>query len=67
MFRAPEAFARSQCPTQVNHDERVTTCSSTFEGELSIGLLNLWLNDVTQTKGADLFRYKGILAIKGTH
>jgi G3E family GTPase len=47
------------------HDSRVSTCSATFEGELNMGMLQEWLSFLMQTKGADLFRYKGILAVKG--
>jgi G3E family GTPase len=47
------------------HDLRVTTCSSTFEGELNLGMLRQWIGELIRTKGTDLFRYKGILAVKG--
>merc|ERR1712224_433844 len=48
-----------------SHDMRVSTCSATFEGELNIGLLQQWIDELKLTKGKDLFRYKGILAVKG--
>jgi G3E family GTPase len=47
------------------HDSSVSTCSSTFEGELNMGLLQNWIGELMRTKGTDLFRYKGILAVKG--
>jgi G3E family GTPase len=47
------------------HDSRISTCSSTFEGELNLGLLYHWIGILMRTKANDLFRYKGILAVKG--
>merc|ERR1719331_2227953 len=47
------------------HDARVGTCSSKFEGELNMGMLQEWIGELMRTKGTDLFRYKGILAVKG--
>ena len=44
---------------------RVGTCSATFDGELNMGLLQQWVGELLRTKGPDLFRYKGILAVKG--
>lgn len=37
-----------------------------MEGECDMQKLNTWLNDLVQTRGADLFRSKGILAIAGS-
>jgi len=48
------------------HDERVTSTSSKFEGELNVNKLNDWIGDLLQNYGEDLFRYKGVLAVKGT-
>merc|ERR1719174_1318228 len=47
------------------HDQRVSTCSATFEGDINAGLLDNWISHLMRTKGTDLFRYKGILAVKG--
>ena len=33
---------------------------------MNIHLLNKWIEEMLKTKGADLFRYKGILAVKGS-
>ena len=30
-----------------------------------MGLLQNWIGELMRTKGTDLFRYKGILAVKG--
>merc|ERR1719375_1262104 len=47
------------------HDFRVATCSASFDGELNMGLLQQWIGGLLRTRGPDLFRYKGILAVKG--
>ncbi|MBR17975.1 MAG: cobalamin biosynthesis protein CobW [Euryarchaeota archaeon] len=47
------------------HDERVTSTSSKFEGALNVNKLEKWIGDLMQNKGEDLFRYKGVLAVKG--
>jgi hypothetical protein len=48
------------------HDQRVTSTSSKFEGELNVNKLEKWVGDLLRTKAQDLFRYKGVLAVKGT-
>ena len=35
-----------------------------FDGELDTRALNRWIGDLIEEKGADLFRYKGVLAVK---
>lgn len=47
------------------HDENVTSTSSKFEGELNVNKLERWIGELMQTKAEDLFRYKGVLAVKG--
>lgn len=47
------------------HDPSVSSCSAKFEGELSITKLNTWIGEQVMSKGTDLFRYKGVLAVKG--
>ena len=47
------------------HDERVTSTSSKFEGALNVNKLERWIGDLMQNKGEDLFRYKGVLAVEG--
>ncbi|RJU85098.1 MAG: GTP-binding protein [Candidatus Poseidoniales archaeon] len=47
------------------HDERVTSTSSRFEGALNVNKLERWIGDLMQSKGEDLFRYKGVLAVEG--
>ncbi|MED5267994.1 MAG: GTP-binding protein, partial [Candidatus Thermoplasmatota archaeon] len=47
------------------HDDRVTSTSSKFEGDLNVNKLERWIGELMQSKGEDLFRYKGVLAVKG--
>ena len=47
------------------HDERVTSTSSKFEGALNVNKLERWIGELMRDKGEDLFRYKGVLAVKG--
>ncbi len=47
------------------HDQRVTSTSAKFEGELNVNKLEAWIGDLMREKAEDLFRYKGILAVKG--
>ena len=48
------------------HDPRVSSTSTKFEGFLNVKKLNSWISEIIQTMGADLFRYKGVLACAGT-
>ena len=43
------------------HDQRVTSMSSKFEGELNVNKLERWVGNLMKTKAEDLFRYKGFL------
>ncbi len=47
------------------HDDTVTSVSVKFEGELLTMALQNWIQKLLVTKGADLFRYKGVMACKG--
>ena len=47
------------------HDDRVTSTSSKFVGALNVNKLERWIGELMQSKGEDLFRYKGALAVKG--
>ncbi|MEC8669722.1 MAG: GTP-binding protein [Candidatus Thermoplasmatota archaeon] len=47
------------------HDQRVTSTSARFEGELNVNKLDRWIGELMRDKGEDLFRYKGVLAVKG--
>jgi len=47
------------------HDQRVSSISFKFDGELNVNRLERWLRVMLQTKASDMFRYKGVLACKG--
>lgn len=47
------------------HDVSVSSKSVRFEGELNHMKLRMWLSELQQTHAKDLFRYKGVLAVKG--
>ena len=47
------------------HDQTVTSTSMKFEDELNVNKLERWVGKLKRTKGEDLFRYKGLLAVKG--
>jgi len=48
------------------HDLSVSSVSIRFEGELKLDELKRWIQKLLQDNGPDLFRYKGVLAVKGT-
>ena len=47
------------------HDDRVTSTSYRFAGELNVNKLQSWIGQLMREQGEDLFRYKGVLAVKG--
>ena len=47
------------------HDQRVTSTSARFEGDLNVNKLDRWIGTLMRDKGEDLFRYKGVLSVKG--
>lgn len=47
------------------HDQSVTSTSARFLGELNVNKLERWIGELMREKGQDLFRYKGVLAVKG--
>ena len=52
------------------HDQSVTSIGIDLDvathGAVDLGLFNsVWLDDIMRTKGADLFRMKGVLAVAG--
>ncbi|KAI8467064.1 MAG: CobW/HypB/UreG, nucleotide-binding domain-containing protein [Monoraphidium minutum] len=48
------------------HDSSITSVGITSEGSLHMDKLNEWLRTLLTERGADLFRSKGVLSIKGT-
>ncbi|MFC0552338.1 CobW family GTP-binding protein [Planotetraspora thailandica] len=51
--------------TEHQHDATVTSVGIDVPGELDEDRLNGWLGNLLRTKGADIFRSKGIVAIAG--
>lgn len=47
------------------HDDAVSSVGITIPGDLDQKKLNKWLGNLLQTQGQDIFRMKGVLAIKG--
>uniref|UniRef100_A0A7S1RIW6 CobW C-terminal domain-containing protein n=1 Tax=Alexandrium catenella TaxID=2925 RepID=A0A7S1RIW6_ALECA len=47
------------------HDASVSSVSCKFEGELHVMKLKSWIGELMADKATDLFRYKGVLAVKG--
>jgi G3E family GTPase len=47
------------------HDEAVSSVGISFAGELDATKLNAWLSELLRTRGTDIFRSKGVLAIRG--
>lgn len=48
------------------HDSSVTSVGIQAKGQLSFERVNAWLSGLMQEKGADIFRSKGVLCIKGS-
>merc|ERR1711907_366223 len=47
------------------HDASVTSLSISTPGEVHMDLVNDWISDLLRTKGADIYRMKGVLAMSG--
>jgi len=47
------------------HDETVSSVSCKIKGNVNEMMLSRWLQRLIQTDGANLYRYKGILSVKG--
>jgi G3E family GTPase len=52
-------------PDDHEHDETVGSVGIDLPGELDPKRLNRWLGELLRTRGTDIFRMKGILAIAG--
>ena len=48
-----------------HHDEDITSVGITAPGDLDEKKLSEWLGTLLRTKGQDIFRMKGVLAVKG--
>ncbi len=49
-----------------SHDEEVSSVGIVVDGDCDPQRLNDWISKLLQTKGNDLYRSKGVLAVKGT-
>ena len=47
------------------HDTSVVSVSSRIEGEMNIEILQSWIERLIAENGASLYRYKGVIAVKG--
>lgn len=47
------------------HDETVSSVAVKTDGEVNINLLQSWIQRLITEDGADLYRYKGVIAVKG--
>ena len=48
------------------HDSSVTSVGIRAEGGLDLGKVNAWLGGLLRTRGADIFRSKGVLCVAGS-
>merc|ERR1712107_531762 len=48
------------------HDDRVSSVGFNVKGEVDQKKLNEWIGALLKDKGADIFRTKGVLAVKDT-
>jgi G3E family GTPase len=48
------------------HNEAVTSVGISAPGDLDGKRLNDWISELLRTKGGDIYRMKGVLAVKGT-
>ena len=60
-----ESLYKGSTDSEHEHDQRVTSTSARFEGELNVNKLERWIGTLMRDKGEDLFRYKGVLSVKG--
>mmetsp|Transcript_24179 Transcript_24179/g.35877 ORF Transcript_24179/g.35877 Transcript_24179/m.35877 type:complete len:400 (-) Transcript_24179:38-1237(-) len=50
---------------QPKHDNAVSSISAKIEGDVNISMLSTWISSLLRDKGEILYRYKGIIAVKG--
>jgi hypothetical protein len=50
-----------------SHNDAVTSVGISTPGDLDGKRLNEWISELLRTKGADIYRMKGVLAVKGTN
>jgi G3E family GTPase len=64
LAKEPE-FISGADSAEHQHDTRTTSVACKWEGELNVNRLNRWIGKLLQEKSTDLYRYKGVLAVKG--
>ncbi|MGN9913918.1 CobW family GTP-binding protein [Phytohabitans sp. LJ34] len=65
LSRVLETDPRFLTDTDHQHDATVTSVGIQTPGEVDVDKLNDWLGELLATKGVDIFRSKGILALAG--
>jgi G3E family GTPase len=50
-----------------DHNDEVTSVGISTPGDLDGRKLNDWISELLRTKGGDIYRMKGVLAVKGTN
>uniref|UniRef100_A0A0G4FH35 CobW C-terminal domain-containing protein n=1 Tax=Chromera velia CCMP2878 TaxID=1169474 RepID=A0A0G4FH35_9ALVE len=58
-------FLKDADDAEHQHDERTTSVSCKLEGDLNVNKLERWIGQLIKEKSADLYRYKGVLSVKG--
>ncbi len=48
-----------------SHDDSISSVSLTLPGDMDLAMVNAWLGALLEVRADDLYRFKGILAIKG--
>jgi len=64
LAKEPE-FISGADSAEHQHDTRTKSVACKWEGELVVQRLNMWIRELIQEKSSDLYRYKGVLAVKG--
>jgi len=60
----PEFLGEDQ---EHEHDATVTSVGVKIEGEVNVNLLQSWIRRLVVEDGANLYRYKGVIAVKGVN
>lgn len=53
------------CKSQHSHDDEISSVGIEFDGEIDVRKLNDWFGNLLTNFGQDLFRFKGLLSIRG--
>ncbi len=59
------ACVRICCTREHIHDQTIVSVGITESGDLDMDKMNGWLGTLLREKGVDIYRMKGVLAIKG--